>query len=635
MSESTSAALTSVPGTFVVSLVVGIAWLGLNVLVFRGCHDRLTRRELLASVSERSAWRRFYLAAVALLAGKKALFETRGPRALGKRWSVRAVAAFTTILLSMQVTPTHLDERGHAVNPRIFLSTPAGNAPSVSVLPGTVLMSAKDGLAAGLAWCWGGAALAGTLASALVRLAVARTDFFDAGASDRDMSAFACGLAMTLTAAFMMWARYLFEVRQHDAMRALLEPPRARGLNPVTRSLGLPGDYSLLSSGHPMDRLPRWLLVALLGGGASIGSQVLSGLVWLIQVLWWPAACCEASCSVLDPICNVHPKNLLLSFTAENTLSYLGVNTVAFFIIVYVMLPREGRAMGFGWRSIANLIEGLFNRAPLNPGRSTRWGHRFRPWLEGRGTGGGAGSSPSQREASVAGASCLPAHAALRADDSAANPIEVMTKGLDCLMAHVAGAHQEVVVFGGHSTQHQAILKALASEAELQTLDVRSVIHEQAARQKTFSGERRMLGFARGEDVFPGDPRRLVIVVDPALACGATYLPHLELDDTLPGPTTIFSVYLHRDGSPVVSIHEAMEQLISDARDGSYERVRAESEAVPALESSFPPPPREVSASTFPPSGSMSSFPPPTTSTPPPVAADGSPEPGADQRPPI
>ena len=89
------------------------------------------------------------------------------------------------------------------------------------------------------------------------------------------------------------------------------------------------------------------------------------------------------------------------------------------------------------------------------------------------------------------------------------------------------------------------------------------------------------------------------------------------------------------DNECIATIHEAMEQLISDARDGSYERVLAESEAVPAQESSFPPPPREVSASTFPPSGSMSSFPPPTTSTPPPVAADGSPEPGADQRPPI
>lgn len=228
-------------------------------------------------------------------------------------------------------------------------------------------MSVKDGLAAGLAWCWGGAAVAGALIAAMVRVVSAAEQPSASG----DLSAFACGAAMVIIAFGMTVARYLFEARLQEADRSVLDPSRSLHANALA-GIRRGGLEPLVLQTHPLNRLPRWLVVVLLGAGASIGSQVLSSLIWRLE---WDLASSAQSllCSprgaqpfYTDPICG-HPRDLLLRFTMANAPAYLGINTLAFFIVVYLLLPREGQSARFGFGAVALLFEKVLSKAA--PGR--------------------------------------------------------------------------------------------------------------------------------------------------------------------------------------------------------------------------------------------------------------------------
>jgi hypothetical protein len=563
VSESTTATLTSVPGTFLVSLVVGIAVLGLAVLVFVDCHDRLSRRELIVPANVRSSWQRFGLMLLALVIGGRGQ-RHRGQRwALGRRWLARCLTACLTVFLSMQIAPTRLDEAGHAISapPPYGDVTASQSAPATRpALPGTVLMSAKDGLAAGLAWCWGGAAVVGSVGAAAARLLLAYADYGDNRiAGQHDVSAFACGWAMTLTAFLMMLARYLYEVRQQDAVQAILDPPApAQTTGPALSRV----DFLPIPA-HPIDRLPRWALVMLLGAGASIGSQVVSGIIWIFEALNGRVDDCSAPRVpplLLDPICDAHPTNLLLRFTTENTLSYLGVNTLAFFVIAYILLPREGQSLSFGARSVSLVIGKLFDRAsPDGAAEEKRRSPRFRPWLDEVGI----------QPAAPAGSLCGLVHVAKGKLEAKGVHSEFMTSGKEGLLAHVVAAHQEVLLFGG-VPEDQRIVLTMFSEAlrkgrpphdgPLAAPRFRAVSHSPEAAQANI---RPALDVTF--EAFPGRARRLVVVVDPALSCGATYVAHSRGHSHGLGDATAFSVYLHRENSRVVAIHEAIEQLLEFA----------------------------------------------------------------------
>lgn len=519
--------LDSVPGTYLVSLVVGVATLGLFVIVFESCHDRVMRIEI----------------------GKR----RRGPIAPAKsplwRWAVRFAASSLAIIFSMLIAPTHLDSRGLPAR----MEAPAPGSlviaqqflPRSAPLSGTVLTSVKDGLAAGLGWCWRSAGVVGVAVAATARLVRARMNERDLQTQTHDISAFACGLAMLVTSMAMACVRGGFEKGMQVAQLSLLNPgqaPECTGLSCAGIAQTSAGSIAT----HPIERLPRWANVVMLGAGASIGSQVLSGSIWwgehqVIEADWLERYPLRA---LFDPLCvETHPRDWLLRFTSENSLPYLAINTLAFFVVAYVLLPREGRGVAFGWRALHLLIASRLGLGPKrNALEAALRGQRFRPWFTDPRT-------PCE------------AHAA-RLQARASN--EVLLRGSKTIIEHASSAHQHVYVVGDTAGPVSRVLQSLSGRLERTDAKPSVVVLVPAAiRDEVEADARRLQATVR---LYDERPLRLMIIVDSALSCGATYVSHATGRNE-DGDGAVFSALAHEDGGRAARFHEALELLLEESTE--------------------------------------------------------------------
>lgn len=560
--------MDSVPYTFYVSIALATVFLLSSVLGFAACHDRLTRRDLTVP-PEVSGPRRLVSALSAMAIGRKTpRFRRR------TRWLWRLVATLATLVASTAILPTQLDSAGHATVARqVAASGVAGvertGTPIQDVLPGTVRMSVKDGLAAGLAWCWGGAAVAGALIAAMVRVVSAAEQPSASG----DLSAFACGAAMVIIALGMTVARYLFEARLQEADRSVLDPSRSLHANALA-GIRRGGLEPLVLQTHPLNRLPRWLVVVLLGAGASIGSQVLSSLIWRLE---WDLASSAQSllCSprgaqpfYTDPICG-HPRDLLLRFTMANAPAYLGINTLAFFIVVYLLLPREGQSARFGFGAVALLFEKVLSKAA--PGRvlgRPRRAARFVAWLPPRADDTGVWSAKP----------CARAHWAAQDSNCEARSDELVTEGAERLLLHVRSAHQQIYVVGGDVHATQSLLWSIHAALDERQCDAHApkltvLVH--AAALEPLSNAVRRLGAAL--HAFHGEPRRLVVAIDPALSCGSTYVALSHGAARL--SSVAFGIWDHVELGRAARIHDAIALLLEDCASGSSSATDSEAAA--------------------------------------------------------
>ena len=554
--------MDSVPYTFYVSIALATVFLLCSVLGFPACHDRVSRRELMVP-PQVSGLRRLLLAMAAMAIGRK---TPRYRRRM--RWPWRLVATLATLLASTAILPTQLDSAGHATLVHQFTARGGSDAERTGAtiqddLPGTVRMSAKDGLAAGLGWCWGGAAVAGALIAAIIRIVSAAQQPTATG----DLSAFACGASMVVTALAMTVARYLFEARLQEADRSILDPSRSLHSNALT-GLGRSCREPLVLHTHPLNRLPRWVVIVLLGAGASIGSQILSSLIWRLE---WDLASSAQSllCSArgarpfyTDPICG-HPRDLLLRFTVANTPAYLGINTLAFFIVVYLLLPREGQSPRFSWSAVALLFEKLFSKAP--PGQlldRARLGPRFGPWL-----------LPRTKTNDVWRAKpCAGTHWADQDADSTPRSDELLTLGPERLLLHVGSAHQQIYVVAGEVHATEALLWSIHSALDERSCREPADAHRpkltllvHSAAVEPLAKAARRLGASL--HAFHGEPRRLVVAIDPALSCGSTYVSLPDGAESL--SSWVFGIFDHVELGRAARIHDAIALLLEDSASGT------------------------------------------------------------------
>lgn len=168
--------------------------------------------------------------------------------------------------------------------------------------PGTgyVLISVKEGVALALVWTWGTPALLAAWTSSVIRWILVG-QFQDIGAT----SALACSIGLFAATTLHVGCRYYWE-SQFELIAKHTRQPKFL---------------------HPFQRFPTWILAAF----AAMGGCVIA--IWIACTAFWIAHQFRPTPFGAD---------WLFRLTTRIMPAYVLNNTLAFTVIVSVLLPREG-----------------------------------------------------------------------------------------------------------------------------------------------------------------------------------------------------------------------------------------------------------------------------------------------------